>query len=542
MSQTVAEMLVNSILDNGIDTLYCLPGVQLDPFFDACYDRVDRLRIVHARHEQAAAYMAMGAQLSTGRPQSYCVVPGVGFLNSSAALATAYSVNSSVLAIVAQISSDAIGKGYGQLHEIPDQFAILEQLTKCSLGIRAPADAERVLKNLWRQLKSGPPKPVGLEIPMDMWISRAGFSESLAVNGDPGPPVDGEAVSRAVKLMKEAKAPMIVVGGGALDSGELVTELSRMLSAPVVAFRMGKGVVSHEEPLRVDMPTAYSLWPKVDLLIGLGSRMQWQTQIWGTDDDMKVVHVNLDPRELGRIVEPDVGICADLADALPKLLEKLEGNETRRDDWVENVLEEKGRVKARMESVIGAQLEWLASIRAELPREGILVDEVTQMGYVGHIGFPVYAPRTYVSSGFQGTLGYGYATALGVADARRDVPVVNFCGDGGIMYTLNEMATAVHHRIPITTIVFADGHYGNVRGFQRDQYSGRYIATDLSNPDFVKYAESFDVQGLRATTPDELRERLREGMAHPGPTLIEVPVGEFNSPWGFIKVPRIRGL
>ena len=542
MSQTVAKMLVNSILENGIDTLYCLPGVQLDPFFDACYDRQDRLRIVHARHEQAAAYMALGAQLSTGRPQSYCVVPGVGFLNASAALATAYSVNSRILAIVAQISSEAIGKGYGHLHEIPDQFAILEQLTKCSSGIRGPTDADRVLKNVWRQLKSGPPGPVGLEIPMDIWTTSTGFSGSLAVDGDRGPSVDEESISRAAKLMKEAKAPMIVVGSGALDSGELVTRLSCMLSAPVSAFRTGKGVMSHEEPLLVNTPTAYSLWPKVDLLIGLGSRMQLYTQNWGTDADMKIVHINLNPRELGRIVEPDVGICADLADALPKLMEKLEGNEIRRNYWVETVLQEKGRVKARMESNIGAQLEWLAAIRAELPREGIIVDEITQMGYVGNIAFPVYAPRTYVSSGFQGTLGYGYATALGVADARRDVPVVNFCGDGGIMYTLNEMATAVHHQIPITTIVFADGHYGNVRGFQRDYYNGRYIATDLSNPDFVKYAESFGVQGLKATTPDELRERLREGMANPGPTLIEVPVGEFNSPWGFIRVPRIRGL
>ncbi len=541
MAQTVAELTVRSLISNGLDTLYCLPGFQLDPFMDACYDNRDKLRIMHTRHEQGAAYMAMGAQVATGRPQAYCVVPGAGFLNSTGALSTAHSIHSRVLALIGQIPTDTIGKGFGVLHEIPDELGILARLTKKASTLGRAEDTDEILWGTWRALKSGPPRPVGLEIPVDLWKSDTGFAGELIVTADPGPAVDQDAVAKAARLMQSARSPLIVVGSGALDVSQDVRRLSEALSAPVVAFRNGQGVMSADAPLHVTMPVAHALWPKVDLVIGLGSRMQTQIMAWGTDGNLKIIHVTIDPNEIGRIRNPTVGLCADLGDALPALLSVLEGKEGKRDDWVETVLSEKARVNSRISEKLAAQLAWLRAIRAELPRNGILVDEITQMGYVSRFGFPSYLPRTVVTPGYQATLGYGYATALGAADARRDVPVVNFCGDGGIMFTLNELATAVLHEIPLTTVVFSDGHFGNVRGLQRDHYQGRFIATDLANPDFVKCAEAFGAQGLRATTPDELRARLREGMAHAGPTLIEVPVGEFNSPWEFIHMPRNRG-
>ena len=541
MTQTVAELTVGSLISNGVDTLYCLPGVQLDPFLDVCYDTQDSLRIIHTRHEQGAAYMAVGAQVATGRPQAYCVVPGAGFLNSTSALSTAYAIHSRVLALIGQIPNDTIGKGFGVLHEIPDELGILTRLTKKASTLGRPEDAADTLRSTWRALKSGPPRPVGLEIPVNFWTSDTGFAGELIVTSDPGPAMDEDAIAEAAKLMQSAKSPLIVVGSGALDVSQDVRRLSEALSAPVVAFRNGQGVMSADAPLHITMPVAHAVWPKVDLVIGLGSRLQSQVMAWGADDDLKIIHVTIDPEEIGRIRNPTVGLCADLGDVLPALLSVLEGKEHKRNDWVETVLAEKTRVNATISKKLAAQLAWLKAIRAELPRNGILVDEITQMGYVSRFGFPSYLPRTVVTPGYQATLGYGYATALGAADARRDVPVVNFCGDGGIMFTLNEMATAVLHEIPLTTVVFSDGHFGNVRGLQRDHYQGRFIANDLANPDFVKYAEAFGAQGLRATTPDKLRARLREGMAHAGPTLIDVPVGEFNSPWEFILMPRNRG-
>jgi len=542
MTHTIADLTAEALVANGIDTLYGLPGLQLDPFFDACYHRQDRLRLVHTRHEQGAAYMAMGAQIATGRPQAYAVVPGAGFLNSTGALSTAYAVHARVMALVGQIPSGAIGRGFGVLHEIPNELAVLQALTKQAATVADAGQAASDILNAFSALKNGPPRPVGLEVPMNLWRSATGADRALTAPVIPGPKFDQDQIVKAARLMAAAKSPMIVVGSGALDVSPQVRQLSATLSSPVVAFRNGQGVMSADADLHINMPTAHSLWPKVDLVIALGARLQSQAQSWGVDDDLKVIHITLDPEELGRIVTPDVGICADLADALPAVLAEIEGSETHRADWVNTVLDHKARTSAAIQAKLGAQIGWLDAIRAELPRNGILVDELTQVGYVSRFAFPVYEPRTFVSPGYQGTLGYGYATALGVAHARRDVPVVNFCGDGGALFTLNELATGVLHQIPLTTVIFTDGHFGNVRGLQRDQYQGRFIANDLANPDFVKYAEAFGAQGLRATTPEELRARLREGMANPAPTIIEVPVGEFASPWDYVLMPKNRGV
>ena len=165
------------------------------------------------------------------------------------------------------------------------------------------------------------------------------------------------------------------------------------------------------------------------------------------------------------------------------------------------------------------------------------------MGFAARLAFPVYKPRTFLSPGYQDNLGWGFATALGAQDARRDVPVVSISGDGGFMFTANEMATAVRHRIPLTTIVFNDGAFGNVRRIQQERFGNRLIASDLANPDFVKFAESFGAAGERARGPEELRAALRRALARrDGPTLIEVPVGPFPSPWPFIFMPPIRGV
>jgi acetolactate synthase-1/2/3 large subunit len=205
--------------------------------------------------------------------------------------------------------------------------------------------------------------------------------------------------------------------------------------------------------------------------------------------------------------------------------------------------ERHARMRRRLEQKLGPQLGYLAAIRAELPEDGIFVDEVTQHGFVSRLAFPVYRPRTYISPGYQDNLGYGFATALGAQDARRDVPVVAISGDGGFMFTANELATAMAHRIPLTAIVFSDGAFGNVRRTQEERYGNRLIACDLTNPDFVAFGKSFGAQAVRVQTPDELRAALRGAFAHRGgPTLVEVPVGPLPSPWEFIHMKRVRGV
>ena len=186
-------------------------------------------------------------------------------------------------------------------------------------------------------------------------------------------------------------------------------------------------------------------------------------------------------------------------------------------------------------------MEWLGVIRDALPRDGIFVDELTQTGYVSRFAFPSFHPRSFISTGYQGTLGYGFATALGVAHARRDVPVLSISGDGGALFTISELATAVHHNIPLTTVIFNDHAFGNVRRLQMDNYDSRLIASDLSSPDFVSLAESFGAQGLLATSPNQLRSAIETALLYDGPSIIEVPLGEVPSPWDFVLMPRQRG-
>ena len=199
------------------------------------------------------------------------------------------------------------------------------------------------------------------------------------------------------------------------------------------------------------------------------------------------------------------------------------------------------QMRRRLEK-LAPQLAFLEAIRAELPEDGIFVDEVTQIGFAARLLLPVYKPRTFLSPGYQDNLGWGYATALGAQHARRDVPVLSITGDGGFLFTSNELATAVHHRIPLSVVVFNDGAFGNVRRTQEEQFGNRVIASDLTNPDFVRYAESFGAEAERARSPQELRAALKRAFKRrDGPTLIEVPVSQMPSPWEFIHMPRVRG-
>ena len=541
MTTNIATLTVQALIANGIDQLYCLPGVQNDHFFNALFDHTDMITPIQTRHEQGAAYMATGAALATGEPQVYCVVPGPGFLNTTAALSTAYAVNAPVMALVGQIPTGAQGKGHGLLHEIPDQIGILERLTKSAHRITGSADAADSITAAFRDLVSGRPQPVGLEIAVNLWTQAVeGPLPDLVPQGATAPQPDSTAIDEAAGLIAAARAPMIVVGGGAQDDAEAVQAFARRIGAAVVAFRTGHGVMPSDDPLSIGMPMAHSLWPEVDLVIGLGTRLQSQVMSWGRDDAMKIIHIDIDESQIGRSAPADVGIHAQLADALPLLMSAIDDKVDATSDWATRITEVKSRREAEYRQRLGPQLEWLGAIRDALPRDGIFVDELTQTGYVSRFAFPSYTPRSFISTGYQGTLGYGFATALGVAHARRDVPVVSISGDGGALFTITELATAVHHNIPLTTVIFNDHAFGNVRRLQMDNYDSRLIASDLSSPDFVSLAESFGAQGLLATSPNQLRTAIETAMLHDGPSIIEVPVGELPSPWDFVLMPKLR--
>ncbi|MFL6933952.1 MAG: thiamine pyrophosphate-dependent enzyme [Xanthobacteraceae bacterium] len=538
---TTAEATVAALLAHGIGTIYALPGVHNDDLFDALYKVANRMRTVHARHEQAAAYMALGAALATAKPQAYTVVPGPGLLNSGAALLTAYGMNAPVLALIGQIPQADIGRGLGHLHEIRDQTGIIARLVDHCAMIRAPAEAPALVAAAVRAMFSGRPGPAVLECAIDTWGKEGAVAAIAAPTPAPSTPIDEDAVLAAAKRLGTAQRPLIVCGGGAQDAATEVALLSHMLQAPVLAYRRGRGVLDSRDALSVTLPLGRELWGEADLVLGVGTRLHLQQTMWGMDDDLAIIRIDADGEEPARVRAPAVALIGDAKPILRRLLDVLPAHNRARPSRRDEMQERQAKTRKRLEK-LAPQLAILAAIRTELPEDGIFVDEVTQMGFAARLALPVYKPRTFLSPGYQDNLGWGFATALGVQDARRDTPVVSISGDGGFMYTANELSTAMRHRIPLVTIVFADGAFGNVRRTQEERYGNRLIACDLANPDFVRFAESFGAAAERVRDPDALRAALKRGFARrDGPTLIEMPVGPMPSPWEFIHMPRVRG-
>jgi acetolactate synthase-1/2/3 large subunit len=532
--------VVRSLVDHGIDTVFGIPGIQLDHLFNAFHDARNEIRVIHTRHEQGAAYMALGWAQATGRPGVYAVVPGPGVLNTTAALSTAYAAGAPVFCLTGQIPSNAIGRGFGLLHEIPDQLGTLRGLTKWAARIEHPAHAPRLMRDAFRELASGRTRPVAVEIAMNVLAQSAEVAPLAPFPPDPPPLPDPDAIEAAAKLLGAAERPLIFAGGGAIDAGAELLAVAEMLQAPVALSRPALGVIDSRSPFAITHPAAHRLWAGADVVLGVGTRLQPQVPQWGLDAGLKIVRIDVDPAEVGRAARPAVAVVADAKPALAALAERLARHNRRRPSRVDDLAKLKGDMARVFADKVGPQMTFLASIRAELPEDGFFVEDLTQVGYVARFAFPVHRPRTYIHTGYQGTLGFGFATALGVKAAFPDRAVVGISGDGGFMYNVQELATAVQHGLGVVAIVFNDGAYGNVRRMQIEDHGGRVIASDLKNPDFVKLAESFGAQGLRARGPDELRAALRRALATAGPTLIDVPVGEFPAPWDFIQFPPAR--
>lgn len=536
---TGGEAIVASLLAHDVDTLFCLPGVQTYYLFDALHPVQDQIRIVQTRHEQGAAYMALGYALSSQKPGVYNVVPGPGVLNTTAALSTAYARNAKVLCLAGQLPHDYIGKKLGLLHEIPDQLGVLRGLTKWVDRINNPNQAPYILAEAFRQLHADRPRPVAVECPMNILALENEVSPPSTFEIT-RPPVDMDAVQQAAQLMGRARNPVIFVGSGAYDAGEEVQQLAECLQAPVIGGQSGRGILSSRHYLSHTHPAGHTFWKHADVVIAVGSRISTPLTYWGYDDQLKIIRIDLDPEEHHRLTPTDVSIYADTRDALAALLPVLESCNDRRTSRQE----EMEALKTSMEeswAFLEPQLSYLNVIREELPDDGIFVDEATQIGYVSWFAMPAYQPRTLLSPGYQGTLGWGYATALGAKVANPDKQVISVNGDGGFMFNVQELATAVQHEIGVVALVFNDQGYGNVRTMQAEYFHGRTLGCDLLNPDFVKLAENFGAQGLKAHTPEELRTAIRKGFDTKGPTLIEIPVGEMPGPWRKVRLPRIRG-
>ncbi|CAN5685189.1 thiamine pyrophosphate-binding protein [soil metagenome] len=539
ITMTGGQAMVEALKQYGVDTIFGLPGVQLDGLFSALYDASADIRVIHTRHEQATAYMADGYARVSGREGVCLVVPGPGLMNAAAGLATAYACNSPVLCLTGQIRSDLIGIGRGMLHEVPFQLEMARSFTKHAARASSPEEIPSSVHEAFRQLRTGRARPVSIEVPPDIFFAEGNVTVGSHEETRRSEPADPDAISAAADMLAKSKNPMIFGGGGLNRSlcGDSLMALAELLQAPILLSSNGKGGVSDREDLVVGMLADGELRPSADVILAVGTRfVSMASEARPLVPGQKLIRIDIDPEEIDRNGSPDVGIAGDADQVLRSLHDSLSRRITKHASRREEMRTLKLAMQDKANSVL-PQAAFGMAIRNALPDEGIVVSEMTQLGYWSNLGFPVYQPNTFLTPGYQGTLGYGFTTALGAKVAKPEVPVVSVNGDGGFGFTLNELATMAQHNIGVVALVFNDSAYGNVRRIQQEDLNGKLIASDLINPDYLKLADAFGVAGRRVETPEKLQTALAEAIASDQPTLIEIPVGQMPNPW---KALRLR--
>jgi acetolactate synthase-1/2/3 large subunit len=532
------EAIVQGLEAHGVDTVFGLPGAQIYGLFDALKQAEPRIRTIGARHEQGVAYMAFGYARATGKPGIYAVVPGPGFLNSAAAMLTAAGSTTPVMALVGQIDSAFLGRERGALHEMRDQLGVMRSIAKWAERIDHPSMGPAVMAQAFRQMMSGRRGPVGVEMPWEVFTKTAPVHACTPLPLTPPPEPDHDLITEAAKLLRAARTPMVFVGGGALHASEAITTLCEDLQAPAVPWRSGRGIVDERLPLGFTCASGARLWPQCDVALVIGTRFELLDMRWRwRPPGLKIIRIDVDPAEMRRL-SADVAIVADADAGARALIEAINKGGPEIGDRPTRLADAKAGAQAAIRR-IQPQLDYLSAIRDVLPEDGVFVDEISQMGFASWYGFPVHRPRSFITAGCQGTLGSGFPSALGVKAALPDAPVVSITGDGGFMFAMPELATAVQYGLNLVTVVFNNNAYGNVRRDQLQGFEGRVIGSDLVNPDFVKLAESFGVAGLRAKSPGALKRALEKAFSLDAPVLIEVPVerGSEASPWEFLT-PR----
>jgi acetolactate synthase-1/2/3 large subunit len=530
---TGGEALVKSLASQGVRVVFGLPGVQIYGTICALRDEPG-VRFIQTRHEASTSYMADGYARATGTFGTALVVPGPGLLNATGGLSTAYAASSPVLVIAGQVPKAQLGRRIGVLHEVDDQLDAVAPVSKWRRRILEVRDVPTAVREAVTQLLTGRPRPVVIDMPWDTMQEEAEV-ELLEAIHPARAAADRASVDRAADVLLAARRPLVYAGGGVHLSGahEALAAVAEHLQAGVVTSAEGKGAVSDHgamslgaalfggAPLRQYVDEA-------DVVLAVGTRLA----IAGLKAGQQVVHIDVDPDEIGRNHAKTLGLVGDARATLAVLLDRLRASaprESRKAEW------EALRARIAESDVQEPQASIVRALRAATPENAIFIAGMTQIGYYSRPFWPVYQPRTYLTSSYSGNLGYEYPTALGAKVGAPERPVVAVIGDGGFLYNAQELATAVQHRINAIAIVFNDGAYGNVARDLDDGWGGAFGA-DLVNPDFMKLADAYGVVGMRAKEPIDVGRLVREAIDLDRPVLIEVPVSRMPRPKFFTEL------
>ncbi len=535
-NMTGAEALTRQLRSEGVDTVFALPGVQIMDAFDALYAHRDAIRLIHTRHEQATTYMADGYAKASGKPGVAMVVPGPGALNAAAGLGTAYASSSPVLLISGQIASTSLGLRRGELHEIEEQLDVFKPITKWNHRVTRAEEIPEAVHEAFEQLTTGRPRPVELEIPPDILADSVPIKIVAAERPGREAP-DPARIEQAAGLLARAKRPAILAGGGAIaaDASAELVALAERLQSPVVTNQQSKGIIPDAHPLHLGVnyiiTPLETLLRETDVLLCVGTRLL----IRNVDPSAMptIVHIDIDETEIGKNFATEVGIVADAREALRELLRELNGfTEKRARDNA--VCEMRTKFRNEIRELAPDQTSIIDALRAELDDDAIIVSGVTNIGYWSIIMMPVDKPRSFITSSYFGTLGYAFPTALGAKIAHPDRQVVALCGDGGFLYSPQELSTAARFGINVVAIVFNNNAYGASRWDQTHRFDRHFIGTDLHNPDFMKLAEAYGVAGMRCSV-GELAATLAKALSSNAPVLLEVDVPIMMPPFQVVR-------
>ena len=520
--------VVNALEAWGVDIVFGIPGVHTLALYDALYEHPS-IRHILVRHEQGAGFMADGYSRVSGKVGVAITTTGPAAVNALTPIGQAYAESTPLLVIASGPTEETAGKDVGALHEMKDQFATAVSVSGKGRRVSSIDEIPEAINEAFVGMQCERPRPYYLEIPLDILKAEAEVTPIPPESFPPKTP-DEDSLDQAISLIREAKRAMILAGGGAKDAGDLLVRLAEQLNAPVGLTYNGLGTVPADHPLFLGGGPAVGKWlGEADLLIAVGTHFsERNTRDWDTAPK-KLIHLDLDPSVVGLQYAADVAMICDSATGLQAILFRLEG-EAPKDEWAGEQIEESRRNPSGTPAPPGGMFEGIVqTLRASLDRDAVVTNDMTGISYQARRTFPVYAPRTFLTPFTYGTLGFALPTAIGAKIACPDRQVVALCGDGGFLFTAQELATAKQQRLSLPIILGNDNRYNAIGRAMSRESKGREIGVELDNPDFVMYAKSFGLNGIRVTTNDQLKGALENALKADLPTLIEVYQPEYET-------------
>jgi len=554
-----AKAFVEALERQNVKEIFGICGGALLPVYDALLD--SEIRHILMRHEQCAAHAADGYARASGRPGVCMATSGPGATNLVTGIANAYMDSSPVIALTGQVNTFSANSSYmigKDAFQEADIIGITTPITKYNCQVNEASEIPKMVKLAFYIATTGRPGPVLIDLPKNLQTQNAemDFTEEIQIRGyKPSVEPHPIQVRRAAELLLKAERPMILAGGGVITSNaspELLA-LAELLMAPVATTLMGKGCFPENHPLSVGnvgmhgTSEANKLILEADVLLAVGTRFSDRTT-GKLDDfcsDAKIIHIDVDSAEIGKNVEADIPIVADAKRTLKAIHQSLIHRLKKKEScpWFDRVQELKGQLQDKADTSEGSlkPQQLLVELRKMLPEDAIVTTEVGQNQMWAALHFKVYKPRTFISSGGLGTMGFGFPAALGAKVACPEKQVVDIAGDGSFIMTEQDLASSVMEKIPVTVIVLNNSMLGMVAQWQRLFYDRRYSAVNLGNvPDFVKLAEAYGAQGFSVGSLSEFKEAFKKAMKSEVTTVVDVPISSEEDV--FPMIPAGSGL